>query len=107
MNDGVDVTIRAGIADVRLARSSKMNALDESMFDGLVDAAERLARQPGLRAVVLSRHGKAFCAGIDLNSLRELGGVEARGRLLPRTHGIANKYQQAVWAWRTLPVPVI
>jgi enoyl-CoA hydratase/carnithine racemase len=65
-----------------------------------------LAREPGLRAVVLSGKGKAFCAGIDVGTLHAFMDAGA-GKLAKRTHGITNLYQQAAWIWHELPVPVI
>src|SRR3546814_14467998 len=64
----------------------------------------------GLRVVVLSGEGRAFCAGLDLSSLgnyRDPGASSAGGGLADRTRGIANNAQYAAWGWRELPVPVI
>ena len=100
----VTIAIVAGIADVRLSRPDKMNALDPAMFDGIIDAIDRLGREPGLRAVVLSGEGRAFCAGLDMASMASGGsGID----LATRSHGPANRVQQVSWGWRTLPVPVI
>ena len=77
MEDRVSVSISEGIADVRLVRADKMNALDVAMFEGLVAANERLATEKGLRAVVLSGEGRAFCAGLDMDrfaAMKENGG---------------------------------
>jgi enoyl-CoA hydratase/carnithine racemase len=114
MDDRVSVSISHGVADVRLTRPDKMNALDAAMFEALVATSERLAHEKGLRAVVLSGEGRAFCAGLDMGrfaATNEKGGngvagAEARD-LSTRTHGLANFPQQAVWGWRQLPVPVI
>jgi len=91
-----------------------MNALDIPMFEALVAATERLAREKGLRAVVLSGDGPAFCAGLDMGrfaAMKESGGDGIAGGkerdLAARTHGTANFPQAAVWGWRQLPVPVI
>jgi enoyl-CoA hydratase/carnithine racemase len=114
MEQRVSISLSDGIADVRLVRSDKMNALDAAMFEALVAATDRLSREKGLRAVVLSGEGRAFCAGLDMGrfaAMKEGGGhgipgAEARD-LARRTHGLANFPQQAVWGWRQLPVPVI
>jgi len=108
MDDRVSVSILEGIADVRLVRADKMNALDLPMFEALVAATERLAGEKGLRAVVLSGEGPAFCAGLDMGRFAAMkdGGGEERD-LAMRTHGLANFPQAAVWGWRQLPVPVI
>ena len=47
MDDRVSVSISDGVADVRLVRADKMNALDAAMFDALVGASDRLAREKG------------------------------------------------------------
>jgi enoyl-CoA hydratase/carnithine racemase len=57
MEERVSISISDGIADVRLVRADKMNALDAAMFEALVAATERLAHEKGLRAVVLSGEG--------------------------------------------------
>ena len=115
MNDRITVTIDAGVADVRLARADKMNALDAAMFSALIDTGERLKAEPGLRAVVLSGEGRAFCAGLDTSNFAEMasgdrgGRSSAGGQLLTpdRTPGGSNRAQHAVMVWREVPVPVI
>src|ERR1700724_4380676 len=114
MERRVSISISDGIADVRLVRADKMNALDAAMFDALVAASARLATEKGLRAVVLSGEGRAFCAGLDMGrfaAMKEKGGNGVAGGekrdLSVRTHGLANFPQQAGWGWRQLPVPVI
>lgn len=113
MNDRVTVTLESGVADVRLAREDKLNALDDAMFEALIGAGERLKAEPGLRAVVLSGEGRAFCAGLDMGSFGRMAqgpataAASVDGGLAARTHGIANRAQYAVWVWREIPVPVI
>jgi enoyl-CoA hydratase/carnithine racemase len=114
MDDRVKVTISAGVADVRLVRADKMNALDAAMFEALVATCERLAHEKAVRAVVLSGEGRAFCAGLDMGrfvAMNDDGGNGIAGGetrdLNTRTHGLANFPQQAVWGWRQLAVLVI
>ena len=114
MNDRVAVTITEGVADVRLTRADKMNALDPAMFEALLATLDRLQNEKGLRAVVLSGEGKAFCAGLDMAQFAAMSSssstgllAEAARDLAKRTHGQANAPQQVVWGWRQLPVPVI
>eukprot|EP01034_Spumella_vulgaris_P014735 gene14735-18828_t len=70
MKDRVSIDLKDGVADVRLIRADKMNALDPAMFEGIIEAGAKLATMPGLRCVVLSGEGKAFCAGHDLKEMR-------------------------------------
>ncbi|MEP7349108.1 MAG: crotonase/enoyl-CoA hydratase family protein [Sphingorhabdus sp.] len=104
MNDRVSITIENHIADVRLIRADKMNALDPEMLDGIAEAIATLEKVQGLRVVVLSGEGRAFCAGLDMATMAGGGsGIS----LTDRCYGDANLFQQVAWGWRTLPVPVI
>ncbi len=95
-----------GVAQVRLTRPDKLNALDMEMFAALAQAGAELTAMRGLRCVVLSGEGKAFCAGLDLSVM---AAFDAQGApdLMPRSHGNANLFQEAALVWRKLPVPVI
>ena len=110
MDDRIRVTLQQGVADVRLVRADKMNALDDAMFEALRRTGEQLKATPGVRAVVLSGEGKAFCAGLDTANFGKMASGERGGaRLLQgeRTPGGANPPQHTVMVWRELPVPVI
>lgn len=104
MNERITIAVTEGVADMRLNRPDKRNALDLAMFEALSDAAARLDAMRSVRAVALSGEGDAFCAGIDLGLLSDGAPL---ADLAARTHGIANLFQNAAWAWRTLRVPVI
>lgn len=95
-----------GVAQVRLTRADKLNALDPVMFEAIIAAGHHLHKLKGLRAVVLSGEGRGFCAGLDLASFAGLGGGDTPP-LTERTHGNANSFQQVAMVWRKLPVPVI
>lgn len=95
-----------GVAQVRLNRPDKMNALDPAMFDAIIEIGESLRTMNGLRAVVLAGEGRAFCAGLDLGSFAA-GGSDPTRSLAERTHGNANRPQEAAMTWRKCPVPVI
>lgn len=108
-SDRIAVEIAGGIAEVRLNRPDKLNALDPSMFAALVDTGDRLRRELGLRAVILHGEGRGFCAGLDKGSFAAMagGGAKSLSDLMTRTHGPANAPQHAAYVWRDLPVPVI
>jgi enoyl-CoA hydratase/carnithine racemase len=109
MEDRVIVDIQDHIAHVRLNRADKMNALDEAMFAGIIEAGESLKTNKDVRAVVLSGEGRAFCAGLDMGNFSNMangnsdGSAESSddglGRLERRTHGLANRAQYTSWVW--------
>ncbi len=113
MSDRVSIEFRDGVADVRLNRPDKLNALDKAMFEALVEAAAGLTEDRSLRAVVLSGEGRAFCAGLDFASFMAMGGGGAAdkksvGGLLGKPKDSpATLAQQAAYVWMSLPVPVI
>lgn len=108
MSNRITIHIDNHVADVRLNRPEKMNALDEEMFQAIIAAGKSLTENSTVRAVVLSGEGKAFCAGLDLSNFDFNNKEGLTGsKLLERTHGIANKWQQVAWQWRELPIPVI
>ncbi len=115
MSDRVTISLEAGVADVRLARPEKLNALDTPMFEALIQAGRSLADDASLRAVVLSGEGRAFCAGLDFSSfaaMAEGAGARSSGEgernLLERSdESPANFAQRPAWVWKELPVPVI
>lgn len=106
-HDRVSITIDNHVAHVLLDRADKMNALDDAMFEALVAAGHHLHEERGVRAVVISGAGRAFCAGIDLSSLGNTSRWDGENSLINRTHGNANRPQQAAMVWRKLPMPVI
>ena len=115
MNDRVTVDLKDGVADVRLVRTDKMNALDDAMFQALVDTGEDLKTRAGVRAIVISGEGRAFCAGLDMGNFSAMasgtrGDRSSTGESLTtpkRTAGGSNRAQHAVMVWREQPVPVI
>jgi len=111
--DRISVTLENGVADVRLIRVDKMNALDDAMFSALIETGERLKADPNVRVVVLSGEGRAFCAGLDMGNFGKMASGErgsgGSGALVTadRTEGGSNRAQHAVMVWREIPVPVI
>ena len=107
MGERVRVEFEDGIADVRMVRSDKMNAVDREMFVALAEAGAQLIDDKSVRAVVLSGEGRAFCSGLDIPSLMS-GGGDGGPNLLARTgESPANFAQRCAWVWQEVPVPVI
>jgi enoyl-CoA hydratase/carnithine racemase len=100
----VTITVADHVADVRLTRADKMNAIDRAMFEGLGAAIDALAGRRDVRCVVLSGEGRGFCAGLDMASMAAGGSGLSRherneqGAILP---------QHVAWGWRMLPMPMI
>jgi enoyl-CoA hydratase/carnithine racemase len=111
----VSIDVSDGVADVRLNRPDKLNALDAAMFAAIDETAERIKRDSSVRAVVLSGEGRAFCAGLDMAAFMEMAGQGggdgqdgAGTSSIGRTDGrITHLAQQVAHCWSEVPVPVI
>lgn len=102
----VAVDISEHVAEVRLTRPDKHNALDAAMFHGIVAAAERLRSESGIRAVVIHGEGPSFCSGLDIAGF--MADPAATTDYLVRQNGdVANFVQRVAHDWSLVPVPVI
>ncbi len=97
----IDVDNR-GVATLWLARPEKRNALSAEMLADLTTAANRLGHDPGVRVIVLAAEGKTFCAGGDLDWMREQMQADASTRARE-----ARKLAHMLQALNTCARPVI
>jgi enoyl-CoA hydratase/carnithine racemase len=117
MSERVTIEVDDGVADVRLNRPEKMNAVDGAMFRALVEAGESLKEDRSVRAIVLSGEGRGFCAGLDFSSFQSMADRPSRERtdanrvepsaVLDRGDRITSLGQQAAYTWTEQPAPVI
>ncbi|MBV8194140.1 MAG: enoyl-CoA hydratase/isomerase family protein, partial [Candidatus Dormibacteraeota bacterium] len=82
MSDATSYEVRGPAAWIRLTRPDKRNALSPDVLAGIGVGLDR-AERDGVRAVVITGSGPAFCAGADLAHVRGgLGDLDAIARLL-------------------------
>jgi enoyl-CoA hydratase/carnithine racemase len=108
----VTVAVSNGVADVRMNRPDKRNALDGAMFQALAQVGEELKNRRDVRVVVLSGEGSSFCAGLDFGTFQQMAGGSSSGERQPAASDMApgritHLGQQASWVWQEIPVPVI
>jgi enoyl-CoA hydratase/carnithine racemase len=112
MSDLVTIDIREHIADVRLNRPDKMNAINHDMWGAIAEAGESLIENREVRAVVLSGNGRAFCAGLDMASFAGMANQSddapgAGDSLKSGSDRPENFFQRAALIWKRIPAPVI
>ena len=121
IDDRVTISVVDGIADVKMNRADKRNALDNAMFTSLSAAGEYLKKLDGLRVVVLSGDGASFCAGLDFSSFAQMAEAGAKANAADNKADkkpdmnagsmvdgrITHMAQQVCWVWQEVPVPVI
>lgn len=115
-SERVTLSIQHGIADVRLNRADKRNALDSEMFSSLAAMGNYIKSLHQVRAVVLSGEGASFCAGLDFASFHVMAaggsatGFKKDGQFNAGAlteGGLTHLAQQICWVWQQIPVPVI
>ncbi len=84
--------------EIILDRPEKRNALTVPMLEGLVAAADEMANDARIGAVVLRGEGRTFCAGFDMPAC-----VDKPDLLGEMLRGLSR----AIRALRRLPVPVV
>ncbi|HUN52097.1 MAG TPA: enoyl-CoA hydratase-related protein [Candidatus Sulfotelmatobacter sp.] len=65
----LDVTA-GGVATVTLNRPELHNSFSDDVIERLADIFDDLAKQDGVRVVIIEGRGASFCAGADLNWMR-------------------------------------
>ena len=104
--DRVQIDVADGVADVRLVRADKHNALDWAMFLALDAATDELAEREDVRCVVLSGDGPSFCSGLDFPSF--MAGDVGVDEMISDVPGeVANIAQRVAYDWQRLPMPVV
>src|SRR5436305_1088840 len=73
----VELTIERGVAVATLNRPAVRNAIDERTRAELGEILERVAADDGIRALVLTGNGNAFCAGGDISAMQQRLGEPA------------------------------
>lgn len=90
------------VAEVWLNRPEVRNAFNAGVIAELKAAFEGLAQDPALRVVLLAGHGKAFCAGADLNWMRAMADYDWE-----QNRQDAQGLADMLWAIESCPVPVV
>ncbi|HEY0384653.1 MAG TPA: enoyl-CoA hydratase/isomerase family protein, partial [Pyrinomonadaceae bacterium] len=85
----IDFELRDGLAQVRLNRPARRNALTCGMLERLAEVFKGIAARTDLRAVILSGEGSAFCGGTDIEELAALD-VEGARRAAERGQEVCD-----------------
>lgn len=70
--------VEDGIATITLNRPKAMNAFSVPMIEAWVSALEQCRDREDIRVVVVTGHGRAFCAGGDVRAMRDGKGFLAQ-----------------------------
>ena len=90
------------VVEVWLNRPEVRNAFNDSVIAELTAAFRGFATEPELRVVLLAGHGKAFCAGADLNWMRAMADYS-----WAQNKADAQALADMLWAIHSCPVPVV
>ncbi|ATL71178.1 crotonase/enoyl-CoA hydratase family protein [Nocardia terpenica] len=102
----VSLTFDGDRAYVALNRPDKHNGLTIDMLGELARVARAVGGRDDIRAVILSGNGPSFSSGLDIAKTAGDPLTIARS-FVPLPWRGTNTFQEACWAWRRLPQPVI
>ncbi|WP_433563706.1 crotonase/enoyl-CoA hydratase family protein [Nocardia sp. CA-151230] len=106
MSHNVSLTFDGDRAYVALDRPDKHNGLTIDMLNELVRVAGIIGKRSDIRAVILSGNGPSFSSGLDI--AKAMGNpLDVVRNFVPLPWRGTNTFQEACWAWRRLPQPVI
>ena len=88
--------------EVWLNRPDVRNAFNDAMIAELTQAFSDIARDPHVRVVLLTGHGKAFCAGADLNWMRAMADYSWE-----QNRADAQGLADVLWTLDQCPVPIV
>src|SRR6266404_6189802 len=102
MNLGtVTYSAQDGIARAVLNRPEQMNAISPDLLEDLDRVCAAVEGDATIRVLALTATGRAFCAGADLEAVKELSPDRAKWKgFMRRWHGVFDRIE-------ALPVPVI
>jgi len=98
----LDVQRDGHVARVYLNRPDVRNAFNEGVIAELTQAFAGLGADASLRCIVLGGHGKAFCAGADLNWMRAMAAYS-----WDENRADAQALADMLWTIYSCPVPVV
>jgi 2-(1,2-epoxy-1,2-dihydrophenyl)acetyl-CoA isomerase len=90
------------VVRLRLNRPEVLNALNRDMAEAFLDAARDIAKDPTVRAVLVSGEGRAFMAGGDVASFREEGKSVAEA-----VAGLIGPFHEAILTLRSANAPLV
>lgn len=93
-----------GIGIVTLNRPKKLNAITHPMHKRLHSIIEEIRRDDGVRVVILTGNGRAFCAGTDITG--EVP-VSAEVEILKMKERSSTEYRDSQWFFNSIPKPTI
>ena len=103
MMDVLDVSRPAPhVAHVWLNRPEVRNAFNDEVIAALTATFAELSADDTLRVIVLGAHGKAFCAGADLNWMKAMAGYSWE-----ENRADAQRLADMLWTLDQCPVPIV
>jgi methylglutaconyl-CoA hydratase len=102
MTTTLDISRSGAVARVFLNRPDVRNAFNDAVIGELTAAFGELGADPSLRVIVLGGHGKAFCAGGDLNWMRAMADYSWE-----QNRADAQALADMLWTLYTCPLPLV
>lgn len=99
----IQLSVADGIGTITLNRPDKLNSFAGQMRQEIAAAVGELAADDRVRVIVITGAGRGFCAGADVNYLKQIADDDDEDEL----RGLVEAGRAVVTAIRDAPQPVI
>jgi methylglutaconyl-CoA hydratase len=98
----INVSTAEGVATISLNRPDIRNAFNEVMISEITSAFREIEKEEGIRVIILKGEGKSFCAGADLNWMRDVAAYS-----FEKNYEESLRLSQCFYTIYTSPKPTI
>lgn len=99
----IELEVDGGVATLALNRPKSLNSFNGQLHAEVREALDQVGQQPGVRCLLITGRGRAFCAGQDLSDPTVLPGDPE----IDLGATLEHYYNPLIRSLRTLPLPVV
>lgn len=87
----VQIENKNQIGHIMMNRPNKLNALSRELVEEMILALDKLSKNDNVKVIVISGNGKSFCAGGDIESMKNLTDAHEITRWIEFVSGLSKK----------------
>ncbi|SDM40075.1 2-(1,2-epoxy-1,2-dihydrophenyl)acetyl-CoA isomerase [Psychrobacillus sp. OK028] len=91
MGNLVELTVNNQIGYLKMTRPEKLNALSKPLVEEMLQALDELSENEEVKVIILSGEGKSFCAGGDIDSMKNMDNPSAALRWIDYVSSLSQK----------------
>ncbi|MFT4414766.1 enoyl-CoA hydratase/isomerase family protein [Fredinandcohnia humi] len=91
MHEFVESKVEDHIGHIILNRPEKLNAISREVVEDIMVELEDHSRNPDVKAIILSGNGKSFCAGGDIETMKQMTSAAEAAEWMEYVSGLTRK----------------